>query len=143
MDCYNCNKKRCLDNCLNCKTKDEQYDYRYNHYLIDGYQVEQSDTSTSPKPTQLDDDTEDRLKEFLCTLFDLSYNELCCLKAIMNGKSLSDWAREMEKMSKSNASFSRFRAFQTRKLLLSKLGDNFKLALTTDGQRKQLKTKQK
>ena len=49
----------------------------------------------------------------------------------------------MEKLSKENWSFSRFRAFQTRKRLLRKLGDGFAGALLTIGQRKELKKENK
>lgn len=90
------------------------------------------------------EEVEDKLRKFLFTLFDLSPNELLCLRAIMKGESLVEFARDMEQMSKSNKSFSRFRAFQTRKALLTKLGgEEFKVALTTMGQRKPLKEKVK
>lgn len=45
----------------------------------------------------------------------------------------------MEKLAKKNQTFTRFRAFQTRKAILKKLGDSFSQALLTNGQKKQLK----
>lgn len=76
-------------------------------------------------------------------MFDLSYNELCMLKAIMQGRNLTEFAEDMEQMSQMNQTFSRCRAFQTRKAILGKLGDQFKIALTTRGQRKPLKSRPK
>lgn len=94
--------------------------------------------------TNLPEEVEDKLRKFMFALFDLSPNELLCIQAIMRGQSLSEFARDMEQLSKSIKSFSRFRAFQTRKSLLSKLGgEDFKVALTTIGQRKPLKEKVK
>ena len=72
-------------------------------------------------------------------MFDLDWNELMLLKATMNKLTLTEFGQEMEKLSKENWSFSRFRAFQTRKRLLRKMGDGFAGALLTMGQRKELK----
>ena len=94
--------------------------------------------------TNLPEEVEDKLRKFLFALFDLSPNEILCLQAIMKNLSLVEFGRAMESMAKGNKSFSRFRAFQTRKSLLSKLGgEDFKVALTTIGQRKPLKEKVK
>lgn len=129
------------EECLKCQCE-EQYSYPYGKYLIDGVQFQAPDTSGSDPVTNLPDEVEDKLRKFLFSLFDLSPNELLCIQAIMRGQSLSEFAREMEKSAKSNKSFSRFRAFQTRKALLTKLGgEDFKIALTTMGQRKPLKEK--
>lgn len=89
--------------------------------------------------TNLPDDVEDTLRKFLFDMFDLDWNELMLLKATMNKLTLTEFGQEMEKLSKENWCFSRFRAFQTRKRLLRKLGDNFTGALLTMGQRKELK----
>lgn len=129
------------EECMQCQCK-EEYSYPYGKYLIDGVQFQAPDTSGSDPVTNLPEEVEDKLRKFLCVLFDLSPNELLCLQAIMKNLTLSEFAREMEKSAKSNKSFSRFRAFQTRKSLLTKLGgDDFKIALTTIGQRKPLKEK--
>lgn len=141
-ECHNCPFHNTgSEECLQCQCK-EEYSYPYGKYLMDGVQFQAPDTSGSEQVTNLPDEVEDKLRKFLFSLFDLSPNELLCIQAIMRGQSLSEFARDMEQMSKSNKSFSRFRAFQTRKALLTKLGGNdFKIALTTVGQRKELKEK--
>lgn len=93
--------------------------------------------------TTLPDEVEDTLRKFLFDMFDLDWNELMLLKATMNKLTLTEFGQEMEKLSKENWSFSRFRAFQTRKRLLRKLGDNFSGALLTIGQKKPLKKENK
>lgn len=131
------------EECLKCQCAQET-SYPYQKYILDGVQIEQPSTQGSEPVTNLPDEVEDKLRKFLFSLFDLSPNEILCLQAIMRGQSLSEFAREMEKSAKSNKSFSRFRAFQTRKALLTKLGgEEFKVALTTMGQRKPLKEKVK
>lgn len=84
-------------------------------------------------------DIEDTFRRFLFDLFDLSYNEIMCVKAIMNRKDLTEFGRDMEKLAKKNVTFTRFRAFQTRRGILKKLGDAFKASLLTTGQRKEMK----
>lgn len=124
--------------CLKCK-QDEQYSYKYSQYILDGYDAPSPDTSTSEKATSLPEEYEDKFRKALYSLFDLEYNQLMCLKAIMNGKSLVQFSKEMEKLAQSNTEFTRFRAFQTRKAIATKLGDEFAQALLTSGQRKELK----
>ena len=93
--------------------------------------------------TSLPDEVEDTLRKFLFDLFDLDWNELMMLKATMNRMTLTEFGGEMERLAKDNRSFTRFRAFQTRKRLLRKLGDGFAGALLTTGQRKELKKEDK
>lgn len=135
MNCHKCTKK----DCLNCTKSNETYSFKYQKYILEGYEVEQPDTQCSEPATNLKPDIEDYLRKMLYTIFDLSPNELLCLKAIMNQQSLTDWCKDMEKLSQKNKEFSRFRAFQTRKGILKKLGTQFKGALMTLGQRKELK----
>lgn len=144
MECHKCKNK----DCLNCKA-DEQYSFRYQHYILEGYNPQQPDTSGSQQVTDLSDETEDKFRKFLYDLFDLSDLELLMLKAIMNGKTLQQFADDMtltlerqHKMMTKNAEqkFSRHHAFQLRKSMLKKLGDRFAAALLTMGQRKKLKT---
>ena len=135
----NCSEKCKSKDCLHCKMANETYDYKYNQYIIDGFQPIQPDTSGSDKVTDLDDGVEDKLRKFLYDLFDLSYNEIQVLKGIMNGLELCDIARQIEKNAQKNQTVSRFKVFQERKSLLKKLGDSFIPALLTQGQRKEIK----
>lgn len=74
------------------------------------------------------------------TIFDLTPNELLLLQAIFKGKSLAEYAADMEKLAEKNIKFSRHRAFQTRKAIIRKLGPRFALALVTKRQKRPLKT---
>lgn len=56
-------------------------------------------------------------------LFDLSYNEICVLKGIMNGKDITSIAKDIELNAKKNQAVSRHKVFQERKAILKKLGD--------------------
>lgn len=136
INCHKCPNKG-TDKCLTCKKVDE--DTKHKQYVLDGYEPPQPDTSGSEQVTNLPDETEDKMRKFLFTLFDLDWNELMLLKSVMNQMTLTEFGAQMEKLSKDNWNFSRFRAFQTRKRLLKKLGDNFAQALLTIGQRKPLK----
>lgn len=135
MNCHTCKNK----DCLNCPNAEETYSYKYQKYILDTYDAPAIDTKGSEKCTSLNDDIEDYLRKLLYTIFDLTPNELLCLKAIMNGKDLTEWGKDMEQLARKNETFSRFRAFQTRKSILKKLGAEFKGALITNGQRKVLK----
>ena len=57
----------------------------------------------------------------------------------MRQKSLVEFAKDMERQAKKKATFSRHRAFQTRKAILKKLGEDFAPALLTIGQKKEMK----
>ena len=56
-------------------------------------------------------------------LFDLSYNEICVLKGIMNGKDITSIAKDIELNAKKNQTVSRHKVFQERKAILKKLGE--------------------
>ena len=138
MQCTKCQYNgKCNEACLSCTSK-EQYNYKFNKYIIDGYDPKQESTEGSEKVTQFNDNIEDALRKVLYTLLDLSPNELLLIQALHNGKTLSEYAADMEKIAKKNEAFSRFRAFQTRKSILKKF-PRFSQALLTIGQRKQLK----
>lgn len=124
--------------CLSCPTA-EKYQYTHSKYILDTYDPEQPDTSGSEQVTKLDEQTEDQLRKFLYTLFDLQPLELLCLKAIMNQQSLTEWAAEVSKIL--SKPMTRFHAFQLRKSMLKKLGDEYAPALLTSGQRKPLNSK--
>ena len=138
MECTKCkyNGKQC-EACLSCDLQ-EQYNYRYSHYIIDGYDPKQESTEGSQKVTEFNDDVEDALRKALYTLLDLTPNELLLVKAIHDGKTLQQFADDMEKLAARNAKFTRFRAFQTRKSIVKKL-PRFGAALLTMGQRKPIK----
>ena len=136
LDCHKC-KDYQTEKCLSCKKKDENTSHK--QYIIDGYDVPQHDTSGSEQVTNLPDEVENKMRIFLCNLFALDFNELMCLKSIMNNMTLTDYAQDMEALAQDNKCFSRFRAFQTRKRLLKKLGDEYSSALLTMGQKKPLK----
>lgn len=136
INCHKCPNKG-TDKCIACKKVDE--DTKHKQYLLEGYEPPQPDTSGSEQVTNLPDDVEDKMRKFLFDMFDLDWNELMLLKATMNSLSLTEFGQQMEQLSKQNWSFSRFRAFQTRKRLLRKLGDGFAGALLTMGQKKPLK----
>lgn len=137
LDCHKCpyNNKH-SEQCLTC-TKDEQT-LKFRQYVCDGYDTPQPDTSCSEPCTNLGEDVEDAMRKFLYTIFDLTPNELLCLQAIMRQKPLVEFAHDMEKLAKKNQSFSRYRAFQTRKAILKKLGHQAAPALLTVGQKKEL-----
>ena len=135
MNCYSCKNK----DCLNCKNSKETYSYPFNQYILDGFNPPQPDTSGSDKCTSLPEDDEDRFRKFLYVLFDLSYNEICVLKGIMNGKDITSIAKDIELNAKKNQTVSRHKVFQERKAILKKLGDQFAAALLTNGQRRRLK----
>lgn len=124
--------------CLKCYGG-EDYSYPYTAYILDTYDPVQPDTKGSDYVTSLDPDTEDKLRKILTMLTDLTPNELLLIQSICKGDSLVEYARKMEAMAKSNISFSRFRAFQTRKSIVGKLGDDFAKALLTKGQKKAIK----
>lgn len=61
--------------------------------------------------TKFNDSTEDAMRKALYTLLDLTPNELLLVKAICDGKTLQQFADDMEKLAARNAKFTRFRAF--------------------------------
>ena len=61
--------------------------------------------------TEFNDDVEDALRKALYTLLDLTPNELLLIQSIHNGKTLQQFADDMEKLAARNAKFTRFRAF--------------------------------
>lgn len=126
--------------CLSCDMQQETYSFRYEQYLLDTYNPAQQDTSGSEKVTYLPEDLEDGLRKILYTIFDLSPLELLVLKAIMNGKSLTDFATETTRLLKYKSThvMTRHHAFQLRKAVLMKL-PILKNALLTPQQRKPLK----
>lgn len=71
----------------------------------------------------MSEDLEDGLRKILYTIFDLSPLELLVLQAIMNGKSLTDFATETTRLLsyKSTHVMTRHHAFQLRKSVLMKL----------------------
>lgn len=138
LNCHKCEYSgKKSQQCLSC-AKGEQT-LKYRQYICEGYDAPQQDTSCSDQCTALPADVEDTLRKFLFDLFDLTDNELLCLKYIMNGKSLIEFANSMEKAAEKNSTFSRHRAFQTRKAILKKLGKSIAPALLTLGQKKELK----
>lgn len=139
--CHNCQFNGLSSNaCISCCiTEKDDSTFRYSQYIADGYDVPYVQQELQEYATHIDPDVEDHFRKALYDLFDLSYTELCLLKAIMNKKTLTSFAADMEKLASSNKTYSRFRAFQLRKALLSKLGRQFGQALLTEGQKKQLK----
>ena len=128
------------DECIACAMEDscEDYAYRYQKYILEGYDVPQSEPQEQMKCTELSEDEEDNLRKLLYKIFDLSPNELLCLQAIMNNKDLTTFAKEMEQLANRNKCFTRFRAFQTRKAIIKKHPE-LAIACLTNGQRKELK----
>ena len=141
MECTKCkyNGKQC-EACLSCDCT-EQYNYRYSHYLIDGYDPKQESTEGSQKVTEFNDDVEDALRKALYTIFELDYLELLLLKAIMNGKTLTEFAKEITEtlQKKSTQVMTRHHAFQLRKSIAKKF-PFLKNALLTSQQRRPIKT---
>lgn len=88
---------KCSSACLNCQ-QSEQYSYKYQQYLIDGYDPEQPNTDCSEQVTDLNEDAEDRFRKALYELFDLNPLELLLLQSIMHGKSLTEYANDMNNM---------------------------------------------
>lgn len=126
--------------CISC-CGDETYDYKYQKYILDTYDPVQPDNSGSDQVTTLDEEIEDKLRKILTIIRDLTPNELLLIQSICKGENLTEYAEKMEEISKKNQTFSRFRAFQTRKAIIKKFGEQFAQALITRGQKKPLKTK--
>lgn len=138
MNCHKCPYNGKKDNhCLKCNGN-EQYHYQYQKYITEGYDAPDRDKAGSEQVTDMDDTIEDKIRKILYTILDLTPNQILLLKAIHDGKNLSEYGRLMEKLSESIKSFSRFRAFQTRKSLL-KNHPELASALIMIGQRKSLK----
>lgn len=140
-ECHKCPYNGKNDNhCLSC-CGDETYDYKYQHYILDTYDPVQPDTSGSEQVTNFDDDLEDKLRKILTIIRDLTPNELLLIQSICKGENLTEYGQKVEQIAKKNQTFSRFRAFQTRKSIIRKLGEQFSAALLTRGQKKVLKLK--
>jgi len=75
----------------------------------------------------------------LIALFDLQPLEILMLQAIMRNKSLTEYARDIDRMvaKLSSGGMTRFHAYQIRKAILRKL-PQMELALLTNGQRRRL-----
>lgn len=125
---------KCSNACLSCEDK-ENYKYKYTNYIIDGYDPKQPDTSGSEKVTDMDEEVEDALRKVLYTLLDLRPNELLLIKAIHDGKTLTQYAKDMEQLAQKNQEFTRFKAYQTRKSIAKRL-PKLAAALLTNGQRR-------
>ena len=137
MNCHKCPYNGKKDNhCLSC-TLDETYSYKYQNYLIEGYEPIQPDNSGSEQVLEdKTDDIEDMLRKVIYTILDLKPNELLFLKAIHDGKTLTEFGKEMEVLAQKNLSFSRHRAYQTRNAIAKRL-PNLIPALLTKGQWKE------
>lgn len=111
-------------------------------YAID-YRTELS--GTQPEyTTSLDEETEDKLRIVLNYIFgSLSLMEILTLTEIMRGRNLQQAANDIGDFLKKNPNeITRFRIFQVRKTILTKLPELEKV-LYTNGQRKQLKPRVK
>lgn len=114
--------------CLSCDGA-ETYSYRYRQYIAEGYDPPSRDTSGSAPCTRLGEDDEDRLRVAMSNLFSLSPLELLCLQAIMQRKTLEEFAKQTTRffqkhygqmMKNKCGRFTRFHAFQLRKSILRK-----------------------
>lgn len=140
MECHKCKYNGMkAEACLSCQLT-EKYNYSYQQYIFDGYDVPQHQTNYTDEmiPLNLSEEDEDKLRIALCNIFSLNPLELLMLQAIMNGKSLTDFSKLIERLSVKNSKCTRFHAFQVRKSLIKKI-PQFKNALITNGQRKPLK----
>lgn len=143
MECHKCKYNGMKsDACLSC-TMVEQYSYKHQKYIFEGYDTPQpqTDFTNEMPPLNLSEDDEDKLRKAMCNIFSLTPLELLMLQAIMNGKSLTDYAKMIETLAAKNIECTRFHAFQIRKAISKKL-PQFKDALITPGQRKPLKDEQ-
>ena len=124
--------------CLSCEGA-EQYAYPYGRYLFDDVQIPQPSTQGSGRVLSgMTEDAEDRFRHGLIELFDLQPLEILMLQAIMHNKSLTDYARDIDRMvAKLANGMTRFHAYQIRKAILRKL-PQMELALQTNGQRRRL-----
>lgn len=68
------------DCCISCvATGYDDFRFDHSHYLYDGYNPPQPDTSGSEQCTHLSEEDEDTLRKALYSLFDLKPLELLCL----------------------------------------------------------------
>lgn len=121
--------------CLACQyTEPSNKNLVHSDYLENFEYIQE----TSYRVTHLSEDDEDTLRQGLIELFNLKPLELLMIQAIMNGKTLTEYAKLIEKLSLKNRECSREHAFQIRKSILKKI-PRFQNVLLTKGQRKQLK----
>lgn len=140
MECYKCKYNgKGSSHCIECAMMDQSDDKRAktDGRLVYGDWIE----SVIAQP-DVDEDDEmdegwDTWRRAIYDIFDLSQHQLLMLKSIVNGKTLSDHARDMEALT--GQPYTRFRAFQCRVQILRKL-PWLRFALLTDGQRKPLNT---
>lgn len=128
--------------CLKCRSK-ETYAYPHGIYVDSSRMPAGAEGETGHHvdracPTTLSEDQEDALRKAMCSMFSLNQLELLMLQAIMNKKSLTDFAASIDEFSKKNQHCTRQHAYEIRKALLKKL-PTFKDALVTNGQRKSFK----
>lgn len=139
--CHNCPYNGKHNNaCLSCNVIQEEYSYRYQHYILPTYDAPMPEQQESIQATNLPEEEEDNMKKMLYQIFDLDFVELLLLKCIQNNLSLTEFADKFNRFikyhNKKKDNMTRFCAFQTRKRMLKKLSG---LALLTKGQKKQLK----
>ena len=140
MNCHQC-KHNGMESeaCLSCAIDDE-YSFKYQKYLFETYDAPQQETDicSTNRATNLSEEDEDKLRRAMFEMFRLQPLELLMLQAIMQKKTLTQFAKDIEALAKKNQTCTRFHAFQLRKSLLAKI-PSFADALITEGQRKPLK----
>lgn len=138
MNCHKCihNNKQ-SEACLSCNCSDD-YHFEHQNYIPECFDTPQHNTSGSEQCTSLSEEDEDKLRKALYEMFRLKPLELLLLQAIMNRKTLTEFAEDVENLSRKNQTCSRHHTFQLRKSLHKKI-PSFGPALLTTGQRKQLK----
>lgn len=101
--------------------------------------IPQPDTCNDERATHLSEEDEDKLRKAMFALFDLQPLELLVLQGIMRRQTLQQMATSLTSLFKNNdKECTRHHVFQLRKSILNKLPE-FKDALLTEGQRKELK----
>lgn len=137
MMCHKCKYNGQQNNvCLSCHFPDD-YKNEYQLYILDGYDFPQPEKNEPEKIIDgVEDETIEKLKMSLIKIFDLTNMQLLVLKGIINQKSITTIAKELTELTKEKQS--RFKVFQIRKQIYQKFPE-FRLALLTSGQRKELK----
>lgn len=125
MNCHKCKYNgKMSEACLSC-VGDEKYclgsPFRDHSICEDKLKAEEVEQCEDQAVFGLDDDKEDLLRRFFSDLFSLPPTQLLMLQAMVQHQTLTDFASNMEKLSRKCKQFTRFRAFQTRKALFDTL----------------------
>lgn len=133
--------------CLTCAATYPTESYRVHGSRLSDLTADRTPTRStkgSAQVTPFPDETEDKLRKALNTVFrSLDRTERDLLGAIVNAQTLTDYVRDFNLYAAEQVvkPMTKCRAFAIRKRMLTKLGPGFAPILLTAGQRRELKSK--